>query len=238
MFAKGSSFSLVVVAALLVGCASSGGNTVLRARPGVTLIISPFKVEGSAVVATKDPYTVEDAFIDRLLVMEPRHNTAEWNARIADIDEQCQSGRLWFGIDRQLHCELLHEKLVERRSLSPIGQHYRFTLEDADIDELRESLIARLRKSEAFVKVTDWRPGQVPANAWMMELTLRRRGMGMTATRFTCFIEGHVSILDKEGVRREANVSAMGTSWIPHPAKTEAEGKLIDSVLETLNQTP
>jgi hypothetical protein len=111
-------------------------------------------------------------------------------------------------------------------------------LEDADIDELRESLFARLRKSEAFVKVTDWRPGQVPVNAWMMQLTLRRRGMGMTATRFTCFIEGHVSISDNESVRREANLSAMGTSWIPDPAKTEAEGKLIDSVLETLNQMP
>jgi hypothetical protein len=207
-----------VVAALLLGCASSVGNTPslsLRVRPGVTLIVPLFGTEGSAEIGTNDEGRRIGKAAERVV------RTTPVLGMLAGDDED--------------------DKTPGTRSSRGLTSEDRFTvaLEDADIARLRQSLIERLRKSEAFVKVTDWRPAQVPANALMMELTLGRRGMKIDTKRFTCFIESHVAILDKEGVRQEANVSAVGTSLVmPDSAKTDAAEKLIQSALDILNRTP
>jgi hypothetical protein len=246
-----------VAAALLLGCASSGGNmpgSGLRARPGVTLIVPLFKIEGSAEIGTNDEgrrigKAAEDALFPsgpgtRLMRFDPKAG----RYRPVDEDDENRGTRSHPLYSNRPARPLFAEQVLvgppgtpSPRGLTSDGSPPPFTVtvDDADIARLRQSLIERLRSSGAFVKVTDWRPAQVPANALMMELTVGRRGMKIDTKRFTCFIEGHVAILDKEGVRREGNVSAVGTSLvIPDSAKTEAAEKLIQSALDILDQTP
>lgn len=183
--------ALGLVSVLLIGCASSGVSVVkmdMRARPGVTLVVLPFKVQGTAQVAQ------------------------DWR----------KTGEVVATPDG---------KVVETGM-------YQYTVEGEDVTNLRKSLIGSLRKGGAFASVLDLRPAELPVGAWVMEVTLGKRGMEQTTTRSTCFIHGHVSIKEQERVLKEADVAANGTSLMTvGAAKDEALENFVRSVLEIVNQT-
>ena len=130
--------ALGLASVLLIGCASSGVSVVkmdMQARPGVTLVVLPFKVQGTAQVAQ------------------------DWR----------KTGEVVATPDG---------KVVETGM-------YQYTVEGEDVTNLRKSLIGSLRKAGAFASVLDLRPAELPVGAWVMEVTLGKRGMEQTTTRST-----------------------------------------------------